>query len=155
MKSDVALVSPKWRDPSPLALTYFAAKASACTTAVSDQAPRLLLACGVVPLAHLLCRHNTRPRSITFALQGRGSSLGDSPSLTLAVEEAPSPPAFWASPSVIITSGRCSGFLCSQRGFLLTFLSGRCSQMGTWDHHPFLMIGAPHPHPGNQWRPHG
>ena len=150
----MALVSPKWRGPSWLALSYFEAKASACTTAVSNQAPRLLLACGLVPLAHLHCRHNTRPCSITFALQGRGSGLGHSPSLTLAVEEAPSPPAFWASPSVIITSGRCSGFLSSPT-WVPPDLSLCCSQMGTWDHHPFLMIGAPHPHPGNQWRPHG
>ena len=144
----MALVSPKWRGPSPLALSCFGAEASACTTCCIRSSPQAAACLWGGPTGHLYCRHNTRPRSTTFAFRGGGSSLGDSPSLTLAVQEAPSPPA------CIPKSCCCCGFLRSPK-WVPPELSLCCSQMGTWGHHPFLMIGAPHPPPGNQWRPHG
>lgn len=142
----MALVSPKWRGRFTLALSYFEAKASACTTCCIRSSPQAAACPWGGPTGPSTLQTQCCPRSITFALQGGGSGLEDSPSLTLAVEEAPSPPAFWTSPSVTLMSGCCSGFLRSPT-WVPPEPSLCCSQMGTWDPHPFLMIGVPPPPP--------
>lgn len=98
-----------------LALSYFEAKASACTACCIQSSPS-------GPTGPSTLQTQCCPHSITFALQGGGSSLGDSPSLTLAVEEAPSPPAFWTSPSVTLMSAAALGSSAPPRGFLLNLL---------------------------------
>lgn len=113
--------------------------------AASPQASRLQLTCRAVTLAGLHCRHITPSCNITFARQGAGCGLGGPwrcPIIrTRCGRKTPSPPAFLASPFVTISSGCFSWFLHYPIWFPPD-LCLCCSQMGSWDDHPFLTEGV-------------